>query len=316
MAPSRSKVHPRYKTKYRVRNWAAYDGALRNRGDLTLWFSPSALRCWTPVPSGQRGGQQQYSDAAIEVGLVLRLLFGLPWRQTEGLLGSLLRMAGTELEAPDHTTLSRRTAGLEVALPPRWEDGPVHVIVDATGLGVVGQGEWATARWSQRGRRGWKKLHIAVDDAGFILAADLTASSVADASNFSALLREIRAPIERITADGGYDQRCVYEAARARAARTVIPPRRGAILSGGQDLAERDDHVATIQQVGRRRWRLEVGQHEQARAENTFHRYKSTFGGRLRSRNQEAQRAEALTACHILNRMLELGMPDSYPVGP
>lgn len=73
-----------------------------------------------------------------------------------------------------------RTAGLEVALAPRWKDGPVHVIVDATGLGVVDQGEWATARWSQRGRRGWKKLHIAVDDAGFTLAADLTASSVAD----------------------------------------------------------------------------------------------------------------------------------------
>ena len=316
MARNRSKVHPRYKTKYRVRNWAAYDRALRNRGDLTLWFSPSALRCWTPLASGKRGGQRQYSDTAIEVGLVLRLLFRLPWRQTEGLLSSLLQLMRSKLTAPDHTTLSRRTSGLEVTLPPRWEDGPVHVIVDATGLGVVGQGEWAAARWHERGRRGWKKLHVAVDESGFILAAELTDSSVADSDQFGTLLHHIPGQIRRITADGGYDRRCVYEAAGARGARTVIPPRRDAILSGGKELAERDDHVATIQQVGRRRWRFEVGQHEQARAENTFHRYKSTFGGRLHARNPAAQRAEALTACRILNRMHELGMPDSYPVGP
>ena len=154
MARNRSKVHPRYKTKYRVRNWSLYDRALRSRGDLTLWFSPSALRCWTPVGTGCRGGQQQYPDTAIEVALVLRLLFRLPWRQTEGLLSSLLRLMGTDLTAPDHTTLSRRTGGLRIELPPPWEDGPVHVLVDATGLGVVGQGEWATARWNQRGRAG------------------------------------------------------------------------------------------------------------------------------------------------------------------
>ena len=245
---------------------------------------------------------------------MLRLLFGLPWRQTEGLLASLRRLMGTELRSPDHTTLSRRTCGLDTVLPPRWRDGPVHVIVDATGLGVVGQGEWAAARWNARGRRGWRKLHIAVDDEGYILAAELTDSTVADSDRFDEHLRNIPGPIERVTADGGYDRRSVYRSAAARCARAVIPPRKGAIPSG--ELAERDAHVARIQQVGRRRWRLEVGQHDQARAENTFHRFKTTFGGRLRSRNPQTQRVEALTACRILNRMTQLGMPDSYPVGP
>ena len=59
MARSRSKVHPRYKTKYRVRNWSRYDRALRGRGDLTLWLSPEVLRTWKPVGNGQRGGQRE-----------------------------------------------------------------------------------------------------------------------------------------------------------------------------------------------------------------------------------------------------------------
>ena len=80
----------------------------------------------------------------------------------------------------------------------------MEVFVDATGLGIVGQGEWAAARWGQRGRRGWKKLHIAVDASGYILAAEVTDSAVADSAVFEDLLRDIRAPIERITADGGY----------------------------------------------------------------------------------------------------------------
>jgi hypothetical protein len=188
------------------------------------------------------------------------LLFGLPWRQTEGLLSSLLGLMGRDLVAPDHTTMSRRTHGLKTALTPSWQEGPVEVFVDATGLGIVGQGEWAAARRGQRGRRGWKKLHIAVDASGHILAAEVTDSAVADSAVFEDLLRDIRAPTERITADGGYDHRCVYTAASARGARTVIPPRRGAIRSGHMEPAERDAHLDRIQKVGRRRWRSEVEQ--------------------------------------------------------
>jgi len=73
-----SRVHPKYKTKYRVSNWAEYDRALVQRGDITLWFSPDAADSWTPGPSGKRGGQRKFSDQAIETALVLRLVFNLP----------------------------------------------------------------------------------------------------------------------------------------------------------------------------------------------------------------------------------------------
>jgi hypothetical protein len=85
-----SRVHPKYKTKYRVSNWAEYDRALVQRGDITLWISEDATDTWSPEPSGKRGGQRKFSDQAIETALVLWLVFKLPLRQAEGFLRSVL----------------------------------------------------------------------------------------------------------------------------------------------------------------------------------------------------------------------------------
>ncbi len=154
----KSRVHPRFKAKYRVGDWAEYDRALVQRGDITLWISPDATNAWKPAPSGRRGGQRKYSDLAIETALTLRLVFKLPLRQSEGFLRSVLILMDLDLEAPDHTTLSRRSQRLEVELQPVPATKPVHLIVDSTGLSIVGEGEWAAAKHGGKGKRGWKKL--------------------------------------------------------------------------------------------------------------------------------------------------------------
>ena len=98
----KSKVHPTYKTKYRVANWAAYNQALVRRGDVTVWVSSEAIAAWTPRRSGRRGGQRRYSDLAIETALTLRLLYHLPLRQAEGFLHALFGMMRLDLSAPDY----------------------------------------------------------------------------------------------------------------------------------------------------------------------------------------------------------------------
>ena len=112
----KSRVHPKYKTKYRVSNRADYDRALVQRGGITLWISQDAIASWKPAPSGRRGAQRKYSDHAIETALTLRLVFKLPLRQTEGFLRSVLSLMDVDLEAPDHTTVSRRSQQLDLAL--------------------------------------------------------------------------------------------------------------------------------------------------------------------------------------------------------
>ncbi len=178
----KSRVHPKYKTKYRVGNWPAYERALVQRGDVTLWFSADARDAWRPSPSGQPGGQQRFSDLAITTTLTLRLVFRLPLRQAEGFVRSVLSSMDVDLEAPDHTTLSRRSRRLEVELHRIPATGPIHLIVDSTGLSIVGDGEWAAAKHGGRGQRGWKKLHLGVDGSGVIVAHMLTEATVDDAT--------------------------------------------------------------------------------------------------------------------------------------
>jgi len=228
-----SRVNRKYKTKYRIRNWREYERGLRGRGDVTIWLSEEAIAVWTQPNNGLRGGQRRYSNLAILTALTLRVLFRLPLRQTEGFLDSLLSLMGLSLKAPDHTTLPRRDQTVEVPPLTRVYDGPICLIVDSTGLKILGSGEWNVHKYkTSRKRQDWRNLHIGVDDEGFIVVARLTASSRDDASTLPDLLDQIEAPIRRFAADGAYDRRSIYD--RVGAAGTedvviVIPPRRSAV---------------------------------------------------------------------------------------
>ena len=97
------KRHPKYKTRYRIKNWPLYEEGLRARGDITLWFSGDVMDAWLPNPNGKPGRQRLYSELAIETILTLRLVFKLPLRQVEGFVNSLFSMIGLSLQSPDHT---------------------------------------------------------------------------------------------------------------------------------------------------------------------------------------------------------------------
>ena len=311
-----SRVHPRYKIKYHVSNWPEYDRALVQRGDITLWISADAIASWKPAPSGRRGGQRKYSDVAIETALTLRLIFHLPLRQTEGFLRSLMSLMGLDLDVPDHTTLSRRSQHLEVGLQHGRVTGPVHLVVDSSGLSIVGEGEWAAVKHGGKGKRGWKKLHLGVDGAGVIVAQVLTDGNADDAVTGVGLIDDVEGSIASFTADAAYDTVAIYEAAGARGAKVVVPPTRTATVSRrGRRSAARDSTIRKVKDIGRRQWKKESGYHRQARVENAFFRYKSIVGDQLRARHPKAQEAEAVIACNILNRMFELGRPASVAIG-
>ena len=198
-----SRVHPTYKTKYRVANWAAYDRALVGRGDVTLWLAPEAIDAWAPGRVGTRGGQFKYSDLAIETALTLRLICHLPLRQAEGFLNSLFGMMGIDRSAPDHTTLSRRSQHLDLTrrgVPP---DERLHLIVDSTGLSIVGEGKWAAVKHGRRGKRGWKKLPVGVDRSGVIVAQALTEGNADDATTALTLIEAVEGALASVTGGRG-----------------------------------------------------------------------------------------------------------------
>ena len=207
----KSRVHPKYKTKYRVRNWASYERALIGRGNITIWLSRAAIAAWKPEGTRTRGAPPKYSDLAIETALTLRLLFHLPLRQAEGFLTSLFHLMGLDLRSPDHTTLPRRGQHLNLTLRRVPRRAALHLFIDSTGLSMVGEGEWAAAKHGRRGRRGWKKLHLGVDQAGVIVAQALTDAAVDDASTGIDLIETIASSARTVTADAAYDTLAFYE---------------------------------------------------------------------------------------------------------
>ena len=319
-ARTKSKVTPKYKTKYRVKNWAAYEAALRKRGDVSLWFDEEAIDVWNAQATGRPGGQRRYSDLAIVTALTLRAVFHLPLRQTEGFVASLVRLMDLDLSTPDHTTLSRRGSTVEVPEFVRQHAGPIHLVIDSTGLKIVGDGEWhAHIHNTSNKRRSWRKLHLGVDGEGFVVTSRLTDSGGDDALVGVGMLEDLEASIAHFTADGAYDRKTIYKAIAGRGApavKIVIPPRKTASPSKslGGALVQRDAAIERIAEVGRQQWRKESGAHQQARAENAMFRYKRVLGDRFRARMFDAQEREAMIGVLVINRMTELGMPESAAV--
>ena len=198
------------------------------RGDLTVWFDEEAIANWKADKSGKPGGQRVYSEMAIETGLVVRMVYKLAYRQTEGFLHSIASLLRLCIEIPDYSTLCRRSRLLRKKLRIRKaaSNQPIHLMIDSTGLRIhVG-----TTRKPPK-QRAWRKLHIAVDrKTGNIVASELTASRARDATRVPPLLTQIQAPIASVAADSAYDKEAVYEAIEAhspgRRTRVVISPQR------------------------------------------------------------------------------------------
>lgn len=150
---------------YRIRNWQEYNEALVNRGSLTVWFDENSITEWHSSEfSGQRGRPYDYSNTAILCALTLRSLFRLPLRATQGLLSSLIQLLQLPIVAPNYTTLSRRQKSLPIPNYKSKGNKPIHLVVDATGIKIYGEGEWKMRLYGKEKRRTWRKLHIAVDE--------------------------------------------------------------------------------------------------------------------------------------------------------
>ena len=302
---------PRYKTS----NWRAYNQALKQRGSLTIWLDPNMA--WEAAPSGKRGRQPAYSDAAIQACLTLKVLFGLPLRQATGFMESLLTLSGLSWSVPDFSTLSRRQNTLQVAIPYRPREG-LHLLIDSTGIKVEGEGEWQRRKHGGSKRRIWRKIHIAVDEQTLeIRAVEVTSSAIGDAPVLPDLLNQI-APQEKIacvTADGAYDTRACHDAIAARGAVAVIPPRKNARLwkPTTDGCRARNDALQTSRRLGRALWRKWSGDHRRSRVEAKMNCIKQ-LGQRLMARAFDRQVAEVQIRAAILNCFTALGTPNTARV--
>ena len=233
------------KPRYRTTNWRSYDAALKRRGSLEIWFDPEVA--WFAAPTGKRGRQPIFSDAAIQTCLMLKALFGLPLRQTTGLVASLIKVAGLDGPTPNFSTLRRRQKGLDVMIGYRpAKKGALHLLVpsrgllanrcraaDGAGIKVAGDGEWSARKYGPSKPRQWRRVHLGGDaDMLEIRAVEVTRCRVGPSRGLLAnRCRVTDAPmlpalLDQIPEDQPIDARGCHAAIAARAAQTVIPPRK------------------------------------------------------------------------------------------
>ena len=284
---------------------------------LTIWFDPEMG--WEAAASGRRGRQQSYSDAAIQTCLSMKVLFGMALRQTTGFVESLLRLVGLDWSVPNFSTLCRRQKTLAVNIPYRSSKGPLHLLIDSTGIKVEGEGEWHARKHGGPKRRVWRKIHLGIDEETLeIRAVEITGSHIGDAPVLPDLLNQIPADeqIGSVTADGAYDTRKCHKAIADRGAHAVIPPRKNAKLwkTVTAGAMARNEALRASKYLGRALWRRWSGYHRRSRVETKMHCVK-LLGQRLMARDFDRQVAELQVRIAVLNGYTALGMPVTEAVG-
>ena len=277
---------------------------------------------WIVPRRTTRGGQPVYAEVAIELVLTLWLVFHLALRQVEGFARSVLRLLGLDLRVPDHSSLSRRGSASAGRQPRAGRhDGPVHVVLDSTGLQVFGPAEWDAEKHGRIPRQ-WRKLHLAVGaESGEIVAQLLTDQDGGDiSSQVPALRATVEGPIASVIADGACDGTSVYDAATARQRHSpphvVIPPRASSIVNINTNAQTcRDSHVHAIAKTGRTAWQTASEHGRRSIVETTMGRYKHIIGPKLRERSIAGQSGEVARAIHVLNQMIRIAKPISVPAG-
>jgi transposase len=240
-------------------------------------------------------------------------------RQTTGFVESLLRLVGLNWTVPDFSTLSRRQKTLAVNIPYRGSRGPLHLLIDSTGIKVEGEGEWNARKHGGPKRRVWRKIHLGIDEETLeVRAVEITGSHIGDAPVLPDLLSQIPADQEigSVTADGAYDTRKCHDAIADRGAHAVIPPRKNAkpwktVTAGA---VARNEALRASKYLGRALWRRWSEYHRRSRVETKMHCVK-LLGQRLKARDFDRQVAELQVRIAVLNGYTALGIPVTEAAG-
>lgn len=294
----------------RNRNWKEYNKELVQRGSISFLVDPKTLgqmRC--RKIRGKIGRPLEFSDPLILLLLMIKIHFHLPYRGLEGFAKSLIHQLRRWLEVPTYSLICKRVGRLELTLPRLSSRRPHTVILDGSGMKVVGEGEWKVKIHGKSKPRKWIKIHIAVDARTQEIVAEVTTeSNVADSCMTESLLDQVPNTVQTVIADGAYDRNQSREAIRKKKAKALIPPPKNARVKGS---TERDFSILAIQGLGggdeaKSLWKKLSGYGQRSLVETAFSRLKRLFGDRLFSKKFDSQRIENRARCLLLNKMRAL----------
>lgn len=292
----------------RKRNWRQYNNSLVQRGSLTFLIDPKIMKSLVPKIKKGRGRPLEFSNQFIEMLLLIKIQYKMPYRMLEGFTRSLLEQMKRFAKVPTYSLTCKRAKQLAFCLPKLSSRQPTTVIVDATGIKVQGEGEWKVKVHGKGRPRKWIKIHVAIDARTQEIVGEIvTESSVDDGKAFPTVIGQVSKRVNTVIGDGAYDDKEVRDNIKKRGGRALIPPPKNAICHGIDP--DRDYAVLTIRALGgdkiaKSTWGKLSGYSQRALVETTFSRHKKIFGDRFFSRTRERQMVESRLKCVILNKMM------------
>lgn len=313
-------------TQYRnKRNWSQYNQKLKQIARIEFFISEEAIKNWHYSGMQKHGGKIIYSDYVIELCLLIREFYQLPYRQMEGLVQSVLELMKLGLKVPNYTTVSRRAANLNLKLRHKTlinkTKESIVVAIDSTGLSLYTHTEWNCRKHQEnrtQGHERWSKLHIAINvHTGEILDNKYTKSTANDGPELPGILDRIQEDISAVCGDMAYDTVNCREAIQLKKARQLIPPIRQAressknrnIKKYGDILHERDAAIRYIKHntingdisLARKSWKEKSGYHARSLVETTMWQIKSHSSDYLSNKREDTRAVQAKIKCKIVN---------------
>ncbi|MGL6014557.1 MAG: IS5 family transposase [Selenomonadaceae bacterium] len=301
------------KALHPITNWSQYNKFLIYRGSLTFWVDAAAMNNWFHHDHhGRRDRSQLYTDQTISPFLMLKGMFSLTLRATQGLLDSLFELMNVPLCAPDYSCVSKRARKVKAAYRQPSRGRITDLVIDSTGLKVFGEGEWKVRKYGAKKRRVWRKLHLAVDQATHdIVAAEVSLENVHDAEVLPTLLNPLRRKLGRVYADGAYDSKASHQLIARKGATACIPPRKNAGL--WEKGHPRNEAVQVIRKEGQAHWKKISGYHRRSLAETAMSRFKQLMAGKITLRKYNGQVGEVMAYVSAINKLNTLGLPVRKP---
>lgn len=293
----------------RKRIWQKYNQNLINRGRVTFYIDEESL---VPIHKSKRmrGRPRIFSHPLIQLLLILKIQYKMPYRALEGFAKEILPLfIKKDIKLPNYSVICRRAPELGALLPKLSRRRPQEIMLDATGVKIFGEGEWKVKIHGKTKRRKWIKIHIAVDvKTQEIIHLEMTEGTVADCEIGPKLIASCPSSAKVYLGDGGYDTRRCRKAIKDKGAKALIPPRKNARLD--PKLKERNRGISErrglgLDDVGIGLWGKLTGYSKRALVEASFSRLKRMYGGGLCSRKMSSQKVEGHLKCLMMNKMLQ-----------
>ena len=292
------------------RDWSHYNKQLVNRGKINFWIKSETLEGWKAKKVKKNGRPFIYADAAVLAMLYIRFKFHLSLRELEGFFLSLWGYLKKEDQVPCYTQVCRRMKRMKLPEELVSKKQVTDSVFDPTGLKVYGVGEWRGKKYG--GKRGWKKLHLAMDlKSKKLILCEVSDEYTHDATYLEEALKRASRKKGKILFDGAGDTKKCYAISEKYNKQLLTPPKKGAILHKEEGYERRNEALCIIRGLGgdklaRSLWEKLVGYNHRVEIESAIARWKKIYGDHLKSRTEERMHKEVFIKAQMLNEMTRI----------